>query len=226
MFKIDFEHNCDEQLSVTAGVNDFDCELILKTGERFSTPLFTVGFTNSGYEKMTETLYDFQFDFLAPQNKVNKIFPVIYNTWYPYEMNVNKEKCFDLIDKASEIGAELFVIDDGWFKGRIDEHSGLGDWEYDCNKFPDGMACVSEKAHSKGMLFGMWIEPEMVNENSELYKKHPEWVLSYKNREMTKYRYQSVLNLAREDVKEFVWSSVHRIICDFKLDYLKWDIIL
>ena len=222
-FKMEFEMPYTHQLCVTAGVNDFDCEIVLEKGKSFETPVFTVGYSSEGYEKMSKTLYDFQFDFLAPQSKIHNVFPIIYNSWYPYEMDVNEEKCLSFLEKVKEIGAELFVIDDGWFKGRIDEFGGLGDWQYDNEKFPNGLKPISDKAHSMGLLFGLWIEPEMVNETSELYKKHPEWVLEYPNRSHTKFRHQCVLNLAREDVKDFVFSSVDSIIRDFNLDYVKWD---
>ena len=158
-FKIEFEQPYTDQVCVTAGVNDFDCEIVLKAGEYFETPLFTIGYSDGGYEKMSETLYDFQFDFLAPQNKVHNIFPIIYNSWYPYEMNVNEEKCLSFLDKVKEVGAELFVIDDGWFKGRTSQLSSLGDWEVDKEKFPNGLKPISDKAHSMGLLFGLWIEP-------------------------------------------------------------------
>ena len=222
-FKIEFEQPYTNQVCVTAGVNDFDCEIVLKAGEYFETPLFTIGYSDGGYEKMSETLYDFQFDFLAPQNKVHNIFPIIYNSWYPYEMNVNEEKCLSFLDKVKEVGAELFVIDDGWFKGRTSQLSSLGDWEVDKEKFPNGLKPISDKAHGMGLLFGLWIEPEMVNENSDLFKKHPEWILHYPNRSRTKFTHQCVLNLAREDVKEFVFNAVDTIISEYNLDYVKWD---
>lgn len=222
-FKVEFEMPYTRQLCVTAGVNDFDCEIVLEKDKNFETPVFTIGYSSSGYEKMSETLYDFQFDFLATQSKIHKTFPIIYNSWYPYEMNVNEEKCLSFLEKVKEIDAELFVIDDGWFKGRIDELGGLGDWQYDKEKFPNGLKPISDKAHSMGLLFGLWIEPEMVNETSELYKKHPEWVLKYPNRSYTKFRHQCILNLARDDVKKFVFDSVDSIIRDFNLDYVKWD---
>ena len=222
-FKIEFEQPYTNQVCVTAGVNDFDCEIDLKYGQRFETPLFTIGYSNRGYEKMSETLYDFQFEFLSPKSKVKNIFPIIYNSWYPYEMDVNEEKCLSFLDKVKEVGAELFVIDDGWFKGRHDELGGLGDWECDKKKFPNNLKIVADKAHSMGLLFGLWIEPEMVNEKSELFEKHPEWVLQNPNRSRTKFRHQCVLNLARDDVKEFVYDAVDRIIKEHDLDYVKWD---
>lgn len=222
-FKIEFEQPYTNQVCVTAGVNDFDCQIVLKQGQSFETPLFTIGYSSDGYEKMSETLYDFQFDFLAPKSMAKNVFPIIYNSWYPYEMNVNEEKCLSFLDKVKEIGAELFVIDDGWFKGRVDEFGGLGDWECDKEKFPNGLKPVADKAHSMGLLFGLWIEPEMVNEKSDLFKKYPEWILQNPNRSRTEFRHQSVLNLARDDVKEFVYNTVDRIIRDYNLDYVKWD---
>ena len=222
-FQIEFEQPYTDQVAVTAGVSDYDCELILNQGEAFETPVFTIDYSGRGYEKMSEILYDFQFDFLAPQTKVKKTFPMLYNSWYPYEMDVNQEKCLDFIDKAKEIGIELFVIDDGWMKGRKNEHAGLGDWFCDPEKFPKGLKPIADKAHANGMLFGLWVEPEMVNEDSDLYRKHPEWVLQYPTRSRTKFRDQCVLNLARDDVREFVWETVDRVIREFDLDYLKWD---
>lgn len=222
-FKIEFEQPYTNQVCVTAGVNDFDSEIFLEQGECFETPLFTIGYSGQGYEKMSKMLYDFQYDFLAPKSKIKNALPIIYNSWYPYEMDVNEEKCLSFLDKVKEIGAELFVIDDGWFQGRVDEFGGLGDWKCDKQKFPKGLKPVAAKAHSMGLLFGLWIEPEMINEKSELFREHPEWVLQNPNRSRTKFRHQCVLNLAHDEVKEFVFDAVDRIICEYDLDYVKWD---
>ena len=221
-FKIDIEQPYHHQVTVTAGVNNFDCDIELRENDVFETPQLTIGFSDGGYEKMSEQLYDFQYDYLIP-HKNNDSLSVIYNTWYPYELNVNEQNCLSLIDRAKEIGAELFVIDDGWFADRNIFSVGLGDWYVNKEKFPNGLKPIADKAHSLGMKFGLWIEPEMVNESSNLYKKHPEWVLSYPNREKTVMRHQYVLNLAREDVKEFVWETIKRIVSEYALDYIKWD---
>ncbi|MEE0867840.1 MAG: alpha-galactosidase [Clostridia bacterium] len=222
-FRIDIEHNFDDQVMVSAGINDYDTQITLGSGEKFETPLFTVGYTNKGYEEMTRTLYDYQYDILSPR-RVKNIFPIIYNSWYPYEFDIDEQKCISFVDKASAIGAELFVIDDGWF-GRRDNNydDGLGDWYCNKDKFPNGLKPVADKAHKCNMKFGLWVEPEMINKKSDLYKKHPEWVLHYPTREITEMRNQYVLNLARDDVREFVWETVDRIISEFNLDYLKWD---
>lgn len=223
-FRIDFEKDFTNQLTVSAGINDFDTVITLKPNETFSSPVFTVGFSDKGYEKMSENFYDYQYDYFLPQSKIKKIFPIIYNTWYPYEFDVDEEKCLSFIDKTNEIGAELFVIDDGWFGRReSDVADGLGDWYCHKQKFPHGLKPISDKAHSLGMKFGLWIEPEMVNVKSDLYKKHPEWVLCNHNKPKTMIRNQCVLNLARNDVKEFIWEVCDRIISEYSLDYLKWD---
>lgn len=223
-FRIDFQKDFTGQLTVSAGVNDYDCEIILAKGESYVSPAFTTGFSSSGYERMSETLYDYQYDVLLPQSKIREIFPIIYNTWYPYEFDVDEEKCLGFIEKAKKIGAELFVIDDGWFGRRErDTLDGLGDWYCHKEKFPNGLRPISDKAHSLGMKFGLWVEPEMINIKSDLYKKHPEWVLDNPKIERTQIRNQSILNLAREDVCEFIWETCDRIISEFNLDYLKWD---
>lgn len=222
-FKIEFEYPYTNQLCVTAGANDFDCEIELNENAKYETPILTIGFSNSGYEKMSELLYDFQFDYLSPQTKIKKDFPIIYNSWYPYELDINEEKCLAFIDRLKDIGAELFVIDDGWFMHRDDFDNGLGDWECDKNKFPNGLKIISDKAHENNLLFGLWVEPEMVNEKSDLFKKHPEWVLEFPNRSRTKTGHRCVLNLARDDVYEFVWKTVDKMISEYNLDYLKWD---
>lgn len=167
-FKIDIEHDYTDQVIVTAGVNDYDCTCCLEVGESFESPLFTIGFSDCGYEKMTRTLYDFQYDFLSPQKKIKQIFPIIYNTWYPYVFQIDEEKCLALIDRAKDAGAELFVIDDGWFGKRTQPDCNLGDWYCDTKRFPQGLKPIAEKAHRCGLKFGIWAEPEMINLDSEL----------------------------------------------------------
>ena len=222
-FRIDVEHNFNDQIIVSAGINDFETQIELKSGEKFETPILTIGYTSKGYEEMTRTLYDYQYDILSPR-RVQNVFPIIYNSWYPYECDVDEQKCLGFIEKARDIGAELFVIDDGWF-GRRDQKfdDGLGDWYCNKEKFPNGLKPISDKAHKCGMKFGIWIEPEMINEKSDLYKEHPEWVLCYPTRKKSLTRNQYVLNVARDDVREYIWETIDRLISDYELDYLKWD---
>ncbi len=213
-FKIDIERDLHNQVIVTAGVNDYDCEILLNKDESFETPVLTIGFSDQGYEKMSEELYDYQFDVLAPQSKVDNLFPMIYNTWYPYELDVNEDKCLSLINAAKKIDAELFVIDDGWQIAK-------GNWHYDPIKFPRGLKPIADSVHQNGMKFGLWIEPETCNENVDLIKVHPEWILKFPNRSSTARTY--ALDLSRKEVMEYIWETVDRLIDECDLDYLKWD---
>ena len=222
-FKIVAEQNSGNVLCVTAGINDYDTEITLKEGARFALPVITTGYSGAGFEKMSLSLYDYQFDYCLPRTRIGRTMPMIYNSWYPFEFDVDEEKCIALLDKVKEMGAELFVIDDGWFNGRTTERTSLGDWTVDLNRFPSGIRAVSDAAHAKGLLFGLWMEPEMVNPDASLYEEHPEWVLRYPTRETVAFRWQYVLDLSRQDVMEFVWQTADRLVRENNLDYLKWD---
>jgi alpha-galactosidase len=117
----------------------------------------------------------------------------------------------------------MFVIDDGWFKGRINDKGGLGDWTVDKNKFPDGLQPMIEKINAMGLDFGIWIEPEMVNPNSDLYRAHPDWVFHYPNRVRHEGRNQLILNLAREDVYLYLYHSIHTLLKENNIRFIKWD---
>ncbi|MGN1129044.1 MAG: alpha-galactosidase, partial [Candidatus Flemingiibacterium sp.] len=216
-----------KRASVTAGVNDFTSEISLASGESFETPSLIVGFSNSGFGHMSEILYDWQFDHILPRgkktDKAHAVRPVIYNTWYPYEFDIDEKKLIDFIPKAKYIGAELYVIDDGWMKGRSNDKRGLGDWFIDEERFPHGLRYISDKAHEAGMMFGIWVEPEMVNPDSDLYRAHPDWVLSEPNRERSLMRTQLILDMSRDDITDWAIDWLDRLIEDANLDYLKWD---
>ena len=118
---------------------------------------------------MTEILYDWQFDFLAPRPKAYLTRPIIFNSWYPYEFKIDENNLMLAIDKAAQVGAELFVIDDGWMPGRVNDKAGLGDWIPDPERFPNGLKPIADMCHGKNLLFGLWVEPEMANPDSKLY---------------------------------------------------------
>lgn len=222
-FKIVFEKSSAQIVKVTTGINFFDTTVTLNNGESFETPVAIFGYTENGYSGMRERIYDLEFDVLAAKDNITKPFPIIYNSWYPYLFNVTEEKLLALIPKVKHVGAELLVIDDGWMIGRKNDLGGLGDWYADPEAFPNGIAEISRKAHENGLLFGIWVEPEMLTEDSVLYREHPDWVLGYDTREKSYTRHQRVLNLAREDVYQFCEQTMDRIIEEFELDYLKWD---
>jgi len=222
-FKIAIEQNNLGQLSIAGGINDFDTEYNMQAGTSFQTPRFTVGYSASGFEQMTKTLYDWQFDHLCPREKAHAQRPILYNSWYPYEFDVREDNMLALIGRAAEIGVELFVIDDGWMPKRVSDRAGLGDWTVDTARFPHGLLPIAQACHARDMQFGLWVEPEMVNPDSDLYRAHPDWVLCDETRPHTECRHQLILNLARDDVRDWAISWLDQIIDAYQLDYLKWD---
>ena len=221
-FEISLEQPSGGPVSVTGGIGSFDTEWPLKPGESFETPHFTAGLSRGGFGGMSAILYDWQLDHLLPRGK-SAPRPVIYNSWYPFEFNVTEEKCLDLLPLCADLGVELFVIDDGWMPGRVSDKKGLGDWTADPERFPRGLGAVAKACHDRGMQFGLWVEPEMVNEDSALYRAHPDWVIRDPARPPTTQRNQLILNLARDDVRDWAIAWLDRLIDDTPLDYLKWD---
>ena len=128
-----------------------------------------------------------------------------------------------LAEKAAQLGVERFVIDDGWFGQRKNDHAGLGDWYVNQEKFPNGLKPLIDRVHQLGMDFGIWVEPEMVNPDSDLYRKHPDWVINFPGRPRTEGRNQLLLNLARPDVTEYVYHWLDELVSNNDIDFLKWD---
>ena len=226
-FSILAEVQSGGRVSVTGGINDRTSRLMLRPGETFETPGFTGGFSDRGFEHMSETLYDWQLDHLLPRgaktDKAHSPRPVLYNSWYPYAFGIDEEKCLAFVDRCADLGAELFVIDDGWMPGRRDPTRGLGDWTADPARFPHGLGVIADRCREKGLLFGLWVEPEMVNPDSDLYRAHPDWVLRDPTREPSLQRSQLILNLARDDVRDWIVETLDRIVTEYRPDYLKWD---
>lgn len=226
-FDITVERQFGKRVTVTGGINPFDTRYPLQPGEAFETPVFTAGFSCRGFEHMSEVLYDWQYDDLIPRgrkaDKAHAARPVIYNSWYPFEFGVTEQNCLALIDRCAALGIELFVIDDGWMSGRVNDRAGLGDWIADPQRFPHGLKAIADACHGRGMQFGLWVEPEMVNPDSELYRAHPDWVIHDPTRPKTLQRNQLVLNLARDDVRDWAIRWLDALIEESRLDYLKWD---
>lgn len=181
--------------NILIGMNDTDFSWRLNAGETFTTPAVYAGYSDGGFEKMTHTLHSFALEQLIPRELADKPLPVLYNSWYSTTFSVRCSEQIELARRAAAMGVELFVVDDGWFIGRNDDTAGLGDWYVDPEKFPNGMNELIDEVHRLGMKFGLWIEPEMVNPKSRLFSKHPEWVLSYPNREILMGRNQYELDI-------------------------------
>ena len=220
---LEFDKQPRGELQIIGGINFWDTEWNLKSGSIFRTPIFSFGYSSEGTGKVSRNYSSYIREKLLPAHARNKTRPVLYNSWYATEFDVNEKQQLALAQVAKKIGVEMFVIDDGWFKGRINDKGGLGDWTVDTNKFPKGLNPMIKKINEMGMDFGIWVEPEMVNPNSDLYRAHPDWVFHFKNRPRTTGRNQLMLNLAREDVYEYLYNSLHSLLKNHNIKYLKWD---
>jgi alpha-galactosidase len=222
-WRFTIERTSSDQCRVVGGFNPFDFGYRLAPGESLETPPFFAGFTDAGLGAASRILHRFQLEQILPGKPHARYRPVLYNSWYATEFNVNEGGQMALAEKAARLGVERFVVDDGWFGQRNDDHAGLGDWYVNPQKFPHGLKPLIDRVHSLGMDFGLWVEPEMVNPDSDLYRKHPDWVMNFSGRPRIEGRNQLVLNLARDDVKEYIFSWLDRLVTDNDIALLKWD---
>ncbi len=211
------------QVRITAGVHDFDFAWQLGPGEVFETPALLFTRSDGGFGGVSRNLHGHIRTRVLPSNHRDEPRPILYNSWEATMFNVNAQNQIELAERAAELGVELFVIDDGWFGARNSDTAGLGDWRVNTEKFPDGLGAVAKRIHELGMKFGLWVEPEMVNPDSDLYREHPEWTYQFPNRESSQMRNQLVLNLGRSDVQEFVFGFMHQLLSDTQIDFIKWD---
>jgi alpha-galactosidase len=211
------------QLRVTGGFNPFDFGYSLASGESLETPVFYGGYTQSGFGHASRLLQHYEVAHILPQAPHPRPRPVLYNSWEATEFNIDEPGQTALAEKAASIGVERFVMDDGWFGQRKDDHAGLGDWYVNPTKFPHGLKPLIDKVHSLGMDFGLWVEPEMVNPDSDLYRKHPDWVINFPGRPRTQSRNQLVLNLAVPEVRDYVYGFLDKLLSENQISFLKWD---
>ena len=228
-WRITVEQDQLDEVKVTGGFNPFDFGYVLHPGQSLETPVFYGGHTAHGLGGASRLLHRFELAQILPRTAATakqplpKPRPVIYNSWEATEMNVNLAGQSALAEKAAALGIDRFVMDDGWFGQRKTDHAGLGDWYVNPEKFPNGLKPLIDKVHSLKMDFGLWVEPEMVNPDSDLYRKHPEWVLNFPGRPRNEQRTQLVLNLARPDVRAYVLGFLDKLLNENDIAFLKWD---
>lgn len=222
-WRVDLEKFAPGELQTTCGINFWDQSLVLKPGKSFTTPKMIIGYSARGMEGASQSLASYTREKVLYPSHRDQVRPVLYNSWYATTFDVNEEHQLALAKIAKELGVEIFVIDDGWFKGRVDDKGGLGDWTVDKKKFPNGLQPMIEKINDLGLDFGIWIEPEMVNPNSDLYRRHPDWVFHYPNRTRHETRNQLMLNLAREDVYQYLYTSFSTLLRENNIKFIKWD---
>lgn len=222
-WRITVEQTQYQQVRVTGGYNSFDFAYSLAPGEKLETPAFYAGFTAGGYGAASRTLHRFERSQIFPGGRNARPRPVLYNSWEATTFNVDEAGQKALADKAAPLGVELFVMDDGWFGARNHDRAGLGDWTVNPKKFPQGLKGLIDHVKAKGMEFGLWVEPEMINADSDLYRAHPDWVIHFPGRPRSELRNQMVLNMAREDVKEHIFAALDKLASEYDIRYFKWD---
>jgi alpha-galactosidase len=228
-WRITVEQDQLDGVRVTGGFNPFDFGYVLHPGERLETPVFYGGYSAQGLGGASRLQHRYQLEHILPRRVGNGAGavppprPVIYNSWEATHFNVTEANQMALAEKAAALGIDRFVMDDGWFGQRASDRAGLGDWYVNPQKFPHGLKPLIEKVHSLGMDFGLWVEPEMVNPDSDLYREHPDWVLSFPGRPRSEARNQLVLNLARPDVRAHVLELLDQLLGENDIAFLKWD---
>jgi alpha-galactosidase len=206
---------------VRAGRALADGPITLAPGGSLTTPVAAGAFSSGGIDGLSRVWHAYERSLAG--DRLDRVRPVVYNSWEATGFDVTAAGQLALAEVAAELGAETFVVDDGWFTGRRDDTGGLGDWTPDEEKFPDGFASFVDAVRGKGLTFGLWVEPEMVNPASRLYAEHPEWVYQTSGRPMTTIRNQYLLNLGRDDVCQFVASTVEGLLRAYEIGYVKWD---
>ena len=205
------------------GFNPFDFAYNLPPGGKLETPVFYAGYADGGLGGASRTLHRFQKSRILPGGPRLKARPVLYNSWEATTFAIDEAGQMALAEKAAALGVERFVVDDGWFGGRDTDRAGLGDWIASRRKFPNGLKPLIDRVHALGMDFGLWVEPEMINKDSDLYRAHPNWTLNFPGRPQTEVRNQLVLNLARPEVRDYVLNALDALLKDNDIQFLKWD---
>lgn len=208
---------------VMMGINPEDFSWELKSGESFQTPEVVMVYSDKGLNKMSQTYHRLYRKRLMHGEWRDKARPILLNNWEATYFDFNEEKILTIAKKAKEAGVELFVLDDGWFGARNDDYRGLGDWYVNLEKLPDGISGLSKKVEELGLKFGLWVELEMVNKDSDLYRAHPDWIISAPNRFESHARHQNVLDFSRKEVVDYIYEMIAKVIRESSISYIKWD---
>jgi alpha-galactosidase len=222
-FQCAFDDN-GQGIRALCGVNPFASAYHLDPNENFTTPKMIWVWSANGLGEMSRKLHDWARDFGMRDG--HKTRAVLLNNWEATGFDFDFNRIVGLYNPAKALGVELFLLDDGWFGNkypRENDHAGLGDWQPNKSRLPDGLAPLTSEAVKHGLRFGIWMEPEMVNPKSELFEQHPDWVIAQPNRELELQRNQMVLDLTRPEVQAFEWQSIQNILSIPDITYVKWD---
>ncbi|MFC9325731.1 alpha-galactosidase [Kitasatospora sp. NPDC057015] len=220
-WRITVERTVHGLVAATHGAGHEGPEVLLRGGGSWRTPVSVGLYSAGGFGGASRAWHAYVRAHVLP--RPDELRPVLYNSWEATGFDVDEQGQRDLARRAAALGVELFVMDDGWFGARKDDSAGLGDWTPAPDRFPDGLAPLAAEVRRLGMRFGLWVEPEMVNPDSDLYRAHPDWVLNETGRPRTELRNQLVLDFARPEVAAWAHDRLDRLVRDHGVDHLKWD---
>lgn len=215
--------NAYDQTRILTGISPTSFCWTLEDGEYFESPQAVMCYSGKGYRLLSHRLHRFVREHIVRGKWKHRERPVLVNSWEASYFAFNEKSLLKLAKASAQVGAELFVLDDGWFGKRNDDTSSLGDWYTNLKKLPSGLEGLSDQIHTMGLMFGIWVEPEMISENSDLYKAHPDWAVRIPNRDHSIGRNQMLLDLTRLSVREYVLDSMRRVFSVPGIDYVKWD---
>ncbi|MDP3130497.1 MAG: alpha-galactosidase, partial [Bacillota bacterium] len=222
-FEATAEVNPHGLLRVMMGINSFDFYWNLEPGCTFATPEAVLTYSASGMTRLSQNLHDVVNDHLVSPQWQKRERPILANNWEATMFDFNQRKILRLARLAKKAGVELFVLDDGWFGHRDDDLRSLGDWEADRRKLPDGIPGLARRINRIGLDFGIWVEPEMVNPDSDLYRAHPDWVVKHPARTPSLGRHQLILDLTRPEVRDYLFVKLTALFDSAPITYCKWD---
>ena len=222
-FKAEVELDQFNQTRVTMGLQDEMFAYNLNPGEDFYTPEVVMSFSNCGMTKLSQNYHDTYRNHLCRGKYKTSPRPVLVNNWEATYFDFDGKKILQIAKQAAELGVEMIVLDDGWFGKRDDDFSGLGDWFVNEKKLGGSLSNLVNRINGLGLKFGIWMEPEMVNEDSELYREHPDWAFTIPGRKPIRARSQLVLDFSRREVVDHIFSQMCEVLDNANIEYLKWD---
>lgn len=212
-----------DQTRLIMGISSYRFAWTVPPQESFQSPEVVTVYSNQGLNQMSQTYHRFYNSHLIRGQYQLTERPTLINNWEATYFDFDEEKLEQIVDEAKALGIELFVLDDGWFGARENDLTSLGDWYENEGKLASGLRGFAEKVHQKGLKFGLWLEPEMISEVSELYRQHPEWALKVPERSPALSRSQFVLDFSREDVRKHIFDQLALLFNEVPIDYIKWD---
>ncbi len=222
-FALTAEVSANKSVRVQGGINDYLFGWQLKGGEAFETPQAALCYSAEGLGGMSRAYHDFYRDYVIDPARAYARRPIVANNWEATFFDFDNEKLYAIIDEAARLGVDTFVLDDGWFGARDHDRAGLGDWTVNETKLKGGLKAVIDRCQKNGLKFGLWFEPEMVNEDSDLYRAHPDWAIGKAGVEPVRGRNQLVLDFTRKEVVDYIFKAVSKVLKENDISYVKWD---